>query len=137
MVEDGALTHDTDSTRSAPRQQRGLCARGGEICYLCEQPIREGDAAVFYDDAAFWDQPVFYHGDCWSEADLGAKEFGGKSIHEGTVIVLPEVRCSRCGEPIDPGDTIVRVRGGGQLGGGGGSILPRVFHSECFEPGRA
>jgi len=132
--EDGAVSQDVESSPSTPRRSTGICIRGGESCYLCELPLREGDAVVFYDDAAFWDQAVFYHGDCWADTDLGAKEFGGESIHPGTAMVLPEVKCERCGEPIEPGDAIVRVRGGAAAGSEV-SILPRVFHAECFESG--
>ncbi len=125
-----------ESTSSSPGVEHGLCICGDEVCYLCEQPINAGEVIVSYDDAAFWDEQLFYHADCWVEADLAAKEFGGDSIHKGTGMLLLEVDCARCARPIEWGAPIVRVPGGHSLGPGvdeQASALPRILHAACFD----
>lgn len=114
----------------------GIATRGGETCYLCELPVRAGDPAVFYYDAAFWETGFLYHERCWNEAELAAKQYGDDAVRHGAAIVLPEVTCARCGELVEVGDVVVRVRGGTRGGETEGfSVLPRVLHERCDDAG--
>ncbi|MGD8394763.1 MAG: hypothetical protein PVF43_04735 [Candidatus Eiseniibacteriota bacterium] len=124
-----------------PYVQHGLRVEGGELCYLCEQPIREGDPAVYYVDAAFWNEIFFYHADCWDAADLAAKQFGHDGLRQGPAVVLHDATCAACGQPIELGDEVVRDPGRfaevDPATGGAAGLLPRVYHAACHAPGPA
>ena len=60
---------------TSPETERGLCVRAGASCYLCEQPIHDGDRVVVYHDTRFWEQALVYHAACWQEQN-GCSVYG-------------------------------------------------------------
>jgi len=123
--EESAISRSLPST--PPEGERGVCVRGGISCYLCEQPIYDGEVVVLYHDARFWEQLLSYHGTCWEDADLAAKSFGDEDVIQAPALELPVVDCPVCGEPIEDGQMAVR------LPRGGGRRMMKAFHSPCFE----
>ncbi len=97
--------------------------RNGASCYLCDDPVRDGDRIVLYHDEAFWQQGFFYHAACWDEASLPAKQ-RPDSATLGVAAVLLDCDCATCEEPVRVGDEVICIRQAG--------AMPRVHHSQCL-----
>ena len=66
-----------------------------------------------------------------AKGDAGEERGGGARV-------LAELPCAECGEMIDVGDDVVRVRGGTPVVEDPGQTpLPRVLHADCLPEDRA